>query len=92
MDSGRLVWLSALLQMRAELDARCALNQTTQCRGVCYFPAGSPRFGADLREGLTIRIEPFHTPGDLWLDRMLLRPLRAPATRRALDIGLREKA
>ena len=78
--------------MRAELDARCALNQTTQCRGVCYFPTRTPRFEADLREGLTIRIEPFHTPGDLWLDRMLLRLLRAPVTRRALDTGLREKA
>lgn len=92
MGGGRLVWLSAFLQMRAELDARCALNQATQSRGVCYFPASPPGFGADLRKGLTNRIEPFHTSGDLWLDRMLLSPLRAPVTRRALGIGLREKA
>ena len=48
--------------------------------------------GASLSEGMTIRIEPFHTPGDHWHDRMLLRPPRALATCRARDIGQGEKA
>jgi len=36
-------------------------------------------------EGMTIGIEQFRTPRDLWLDRMLVQPLRGPASGRALD-------
>jgi len=34
---------------------------------------------------MTIGIEQFRTPRDLWLDRMLLQPLRGPASGGALD-------
>ena len=37
-------------------------------------------------EGMTIGIEQFRTPRDLWLDRMLVQPLRGPASGGALDI------
>ncbi|MDT8854975.1 sterol desaturase family protein [Paracoccaceae bacterium Fryx2] len=36
-------------------------------------------------EGMTIGIEQFRTPRDLWLDRMLIQPLRGPASGGALD-------
>ncbi|MCU0829717.1 MAG: sterol desaturase family protein [Tabrizicola sp.] len=36
-------------------------------------------------EGMTIGIEQFRTPRDLWLDRMLVQPLRGPASGGALD-------
>ena len=42
-----------------------------------------PRAG---HEGMAIGIEQFRTPRDLWLDRMLVQPLRGPASGRALDI------
>ena len=35
--------------------------------------------------GMDIGIEQFRTPRDLWLDRMLLQPLRGPASGHALD-------
>jgi len=34
----------------------------------------------DGHEGMTIGIDRFRTPRDLWLDRMLLQPLRGPAS------------
>ena len=36
-------------------------------------------------EGMTLGIEQFRTPRDLWLDRMLIQPLRGPASGGALD-------
>ncbi|WP_370870522.1 sterol desaturase family protein [Pseudotabrizicola sp.] len=36
-------------------------------------------------EGMTIGIEQFRTQRDLWLDRMLMQPLRGPASGGALD-------
>jgi len=36
-------------------------------------------------EGMTIGIEQFRTRRDLWLDRMLMQPLRGPASGGALD-------
>jgi len=36
-------------------------------------------------ESMTIGIEQFRTPRDLWLDRMLIQPLRGPASGGALD-------
>ena len=36
-------------------------------------------------QGMEIGIEQFRTPRDLWLDRMLVQPLRGPASGRALD-------
>jgi hypothetical protein len=36
-----------------------------------------PREG---HEGMTIGIEQFRTPRDLWIDRMLIQPLRGPAS------------
>lgn len=36
-------------------------------------------------EGMEIGIEQFRTPRDLWLDRMLIQPLRGPASGGALD-------
>tara|TARA_R110002012_G_scaffold28496_1_gene89524 strand:- start:1243 stop:2097 length:855 start_codon:yes stop_codon:yes gene_type:complete len=36
-------------------------------------------------EGMEIGIEQFRTPRDLWLDRMLIQPLRGPASGHALD-------
>lgn len=36
-------------------------------------------------EGMEIGIEQFRTPRDLWLDRMLVQPLRGPASGHALD-------
>jgi sterol desaturase/sphingolipid hydroxylase (fatty acid hydroxylase superfamily) len=36
-------------------------------------------------EGMTIGIEQFRTRRDLWLDRMLIQPLRGPASGHALD-------
>lgn len=41
-----------------------------------------PKAGHD---GMTIGIEQFRTPRDLWLDRMLVQPLRGPANGGALD-------
>ncbi len=41
-----------------------------------------PKAGHD---GMTIGIEQFRTPRDLWLDRMLVQPLRGPASGGALD-------
>ncbi len=38
-------------------------------------------------QGMEIGIEQFRTPRDLWLDRMLLQPLRGPASGHALDPG-----
>jgi hypothetical protein len=38
-------------------------------------------------DGMTIGIEQFRTPRDLWLDRMLIQPLRDPASGGALDAG-----
>ena len=37
--------------------------------------------------GMTIGIEQFRTRRDLWLDRMLVQPLRGPANGGALDTG-----
>ena len=42
-------------------------------------------------EGMTIGIEQFRTPRDLWLDRMLIKPLRGPASGGALDIRPKDK-
>jgi sterol desaturase/sphingolipid hydroxylase (fatty acid hydroxylase superfamily) len=42
-------------------------------------------------EGMTIGIEQFRTPRDLWLDRMLIQPLRGPASGGALDSRQDEK-
>ena len=36
-------------------------------------------------EGMTIGIEQFRTTRDLWVDRMLIQPLRGPASGHALD-------
>ena len=36
-------------------------------------------------EGMEIGIEQFRTPRDLWLDRMLIQPVRGPASGHALD-------
>lgn len=36
-------------------------------------------------EGMEIGIEQFRTPRDLWLDRMLIQPIRGPASGHALD-------
>lgn len=36
-------------------------------------------------EGMTISIEQFRTTRDLWVDRMLIQPLRGPASGHALD-------
>lgn len=36
---------------------------------------------------MTIGIEQFRTPRDLWLDRMLVQPLSGPASGGALDSG-----
>ena len=36
-------------------------------------------------EGMEIGIEQFRTRRDLWLDRMLIQPLRGPASGHALD-------
>ena len=41
-----------------------------------------PKAGHD---GMTIGIEQFRTRRDLWLDRMLVQPLRGPANGGALD-------
>lgn len=41
-----------------------------------------PKAGHD---GMAIGIEQFRTPRDLWLDRMLVQPLRGPASGGALD-------
>lgn len=41
-----------------------------------------PKAGHD---GMSIGIEQFRTPRDLWLDRMLVQPLRGPASGGALD-------
>ena len=38
-------------------------------------------------EGMTIGIEQFRTRRDLWLDRMLVQPLRGPASGGALESG-----
>ena len=38
-------------------------------------------------EGMAIGIEQFRTPRDLWLDRMLVQPVRGPASGHALDAG-----
>ena len=43
-----------------------------------------PKAGHD---GMTIGIEHFRTPRDLWLDRMLVQPLRGPASGGALGSG-----
>ena len=43
-----------------------------------------PKAGHD---GMTIGIEQFRTRRDLWLDRMLVQPLRGPAKGGALDSG-----
>lgn len=43
-----------------------------------------PKAGHD---GMTIGIEQFRTPRDLWLDRMLVQPLRGPASGGALESG-----
>jgi len=42
-------------------------------------------------EGMTIGIEQFRTPRDLWLDQMLIQPLRGPASGRALDTSPEDK-
>ena len=47
-----------------------------------------PRKGHD---GMTIGIEQFRTRRDLWLDRMLIQPLRGPASGGALDTDKPEK-
>jgi hypothetical protein len=36
---------------------------------------------------MEIGIEQFRTRRDLWLDRMLIQPLRGPASGHALDTG-----
>jgi len=41
-----------------------------------------PRNGHD---GMTIGIEQFRTPRDLWLDRMLIQPIRGPASGYAIN-------
>lgn len=41
-----------------------------------------PREG---HEGMTIGIEQFRTPRDLWLDRMLIQPVRGPASGYAIN-------
>jgi sterol desaturase/sphingolipid hydroxylase (fatty acid hydroxylase superfamily) len=41
----------------------------------------------DGHEGMTIGIAQFRTPRDLWLDRMLLQPLRGPAADEAPEAG-----
>jgi sterol desaturase/sphingolipid hydroxylase (fatty acid hydroxylase superfamily) len=38
-------------------------------------------------EGMTIGIELFREPRELWIDRMLTQPFRGPATGHALDPG-----
>lgn len=42
-------------------------------------------------EGMTIGIEQFRTPRDLWLDRMLTQPARGPASGHALDARPRQE-
>lgn len=42
-------------------------------------------------EGMEIGIEQFRTRRDLWLDRMLIQPLRGPASGHALDPRIRVK-
>ena len=42
-------------------------------------------------EGMEIGIEQFRTRRDLWLDRMLVQPLRGPASGHALDPHITEK-
>jgi sterol desaturase/sphingolipid hydroxylase (fatty acid hydroxylase superfamily) len=42
-------------------------------------------------EGMEIGIEQFRTRRDLWLDRMLIQPLRGPASGHALDPRLTTK-
>jgi sterol desaturase/sphingolipid hydroxylase (fatty acid hydroxylase superfamily) len=42
-------------------------------------------------EGMSIGIEQFRTPRDLWLDRMLIQPLRGPASGGALDTRPEDK-
>ena len=42
-------------------------------------------------EGMTIGIEQFRTTRDLWLDRMLIQPLRGPASGGALDTRPEDK-
>ncbi|MBR9652721.1 sterol desaturase family protein [Thalassovita aquimarina] len=42
-------------------------------------------------EGMEIGIEQFRTRRDLWLDRMLIQPLRGPASGHALDLGNEQK-
>ena len=42
-------------------------------------------------EGMEIGIEQFRTGRDLWLDRMLVQPLRGPASGRALDPRITSK-
>jgi hypothetical protein len=40
---------------------------------------------------MSIGIEQFRTPRDLWLDRMLIQPLRGPASGGALDTRPEDK-
>jgi len=47
-----------------------------------------PRKGHD---GMTIGIEQFRTPRDLWLDRMLIQPVRGPASGYAINRERREE-
>lgn len=47
-----------------------------------------PRKGHD---GMTIGIEQFRTPRDLWLDRMLIQPVRSPASGYAINRERREE-
>lgn len=47
-----------------------------------------PREGHD---GMTIGIEQFRTPRDLWLDRMLIQPVRGPASGYAINRERREE-
>lgn len=47
-----------------------------------------PRAGHD---GMTIGIEQFRTPRDLWLDRMLIQPVRGPASGYAINRERREE-
>jgi sterol desaturase/sphingolipid hydroxylase (fatty acid hydroxylase superfamily) len=42
-------------------------------------------------EGMEIGIEQFRTRRDLWLDRMLIQPLRGPASGHALDPSIKGK-
>lgn len=42
-------------------------------------------------EGMEIGIEQFRTRRDLWLDRMLVQPLRGPASGHALDLPIAPK-